>query len=418
MATGEPVVFEDVRDGRWMISNIYPIKNPDGNVDQLAFFSRDVTESKKSEQALIESEEKYHRLFDTASLGIFQSTPEGQAISVNPAFVRMFGYDSIEDALTSLSDVSTQLFVDPNRRSEIIALMQKNPELKTFENEYRRKDGTSFLGQLTSFPIRDPNDKIIRIEGIIEDITERRRAEERIRKKGAQLQLMNAEKDKFFSIIAHDLRSPFNALLGLTELMAEDLQDMTFEETQKMVFALRNTANKLVHLVDNLLEWSRAQRGQTNPVVKPLRLTDEVTVCVDQVQPTADKKRIMIQTDINENVIVEADPQMFGSLLRNLVFNAVKFTPKGGEILISAEVDPSDLVEVTVRDNGIGMSQDVVDKLFCVNGDIRRNGTEGESGSGLGLILCKEYVEKHGGKIWLESIPGKGSTFHFTIPGH
>jgi diguanylate cyclase (GGDEF)-like protein/PAS domain S-box-containing protein len=146
-------------------------------IDQVILSVQRAAEKNQSALALRESEEKYRRLFDRASLGIFQSTPEGKAISVNPAFARMFGYDSIEDALQNIKNVSIDIFVDPNRRAEILRMMEANPQLRTFENVYRRKDGSSFIGNLNTMPVLNSNRQLVRIEGIIEDITSRKQIE-------------------------------------------------------------------------------------------------------------------------------------------------------------------------------------------------------------------------------------------------
>ncbi|HQX01585.1 MAG TPA: response regulator, partial [Anaerolineales bacterium] len=155
-------------------------------VDQIVLSVQRAADKYLSTLALRESEEKYRRLFDRASLGIFQSTPQGKVISVNPAFARMFGYDSIEDAVQSIRNVATDVFVDPNRRAEIIRMMEENPGLRSFENVYRRKDGSTFIGNLNTMPVMDTNRQLIRVEGIIEDITKRKQLETA---KQAQLQI-------------------------------------------------------------------------------------------------------------------------------------------------------------------------------------------------------------------------------------
>ncbi|NOT06559.1 MAG: PAS domain S-box protein [Anaerolineales bacterium] len=158
-------------------------------VEQVVLSAQRAADKYRSTLALRESEEKYRRLFDRASLGIFQSSPQGKAISVNPAFARMFGYDSIEDALQSIKDVSTDIFVDPNRRAEIIHIMKENPQLRIFENVYRRKDGSSFIGNLNTMPIMDSEGRLIRIEGIIEDITQRKQMEDTLRESEERFRL-------------------------------------------------------------------------------------------------------------------------------------------------------------------------------------------------------------------------------------
>jgi len=237
-----------------------------------------------------------------------------------------------------------------------------------------------------------------------------------IQHKNEELQKINAEKDKFFSIIAHDLRSPFNGFLGLTEIMDEGLSDMTPEEIKKMVSTLRSSAANLFRLLGNLLEWSRMQRGLSIFEPSFFLLNSKIPVCLDL--EAAGRKNIHISYTIAEDLIVFADENMLECVIRNLVSNAIKFTPKGGNILISARVVVNDQVEVSVSDSGIGIPCETLENIFNLNGNARRKGTEGECSTGLGLILCKDFIEKHGGKLSVESEVQKGSTFRFTLPAN
>jgi PAS domain S-box-containing protein len=250
------------------------------------------------------------------------------------------------------------------------------------------------------------------------DITNRKNAENEIHLKNQQLQKLNAEKDKFFSIIAHDLRSPFNSFLGYTEMMVDEMDNMSLKEIQLMAVDMKKSANNLYYLLENLLEWSRLQRGITtfNPVL--FLLSPQIAENLHSVLESANKKVIDFSFEIPENIEVFADKNMFSSIIRNLTSNAVKFTPEGGKIKLSTKVTDEDSVEISIADSGIGMSKEMIDNLFISNGLANRKGTNGEPSTGLGLIICKDFIEKHGGKIWVESIEGNGSTFYFTIPQH
>lgn len=236
--------------------------------------------------------------------------------------------------------------------------------------------------------------------------------------KNEELRKINAEKDKFFSIIAHDLRSPFNGFLGLTELMADGLSYMTPEEIQKMATLMRNSAANLFRLLGNLLEWSRLQRGLATFNPASILLMTEISEIMVLVLEAANKKEITVCYEIPQDLVVFADVNMFEVIIRNLVTNAVKFTPKGGNITISAKFLPDMSVEIAISDTGIGMSKKMIDNLFRLDANTNRKGTEGEYSTGLGLIICKDLVDKHGGKLWVESEEGKGSTFHFSLPAN
>jgi len=248
------------------------------------------------------------------------------------------------------------------------------------------------------------------------DITERKRSEAEIKTKNEELLKSNTEKDKFFSIIAHDLRSPFNAFLGFTRMMEEELQSLSPDEIREIAVSMRKSANMLFHLLENLLEWSRMQRGLDSFQPVSFSLEDAVLESIHLFSDAAKKKHIAVRQEVPDDVLVTADPHMFESILRNLIFNAIKFTPNEGEIAITAKSIPNNFIEISVSDTGIGMSQDIIKKLFKLNEQTHRKGTEGEPSTGLGLIICKDFIEKHGGTIRIESEEGKGSTFSFTIP--
>ena len=241
---------------------------------------------------------------------------------------------------------------------------------------------------------------------------ERVKAEENERK----LFQLNAEKDKLFSIIAHDLRNPFNVLLGYTEILTKELPEMTMDEIKDASSILNTSAEKLYDLLGNLLEWSRMQRGLItfSPVsfVLAPAISDTLALSIEN----SIKKGIQIDFDIPGDLSVFADKKMFETIMRNLVNNALKFTPKNGRIMISARSVSRTLTEISVKDTGIGMSQRMLSNLFRLDVKTNREGTDGESSTGLGLIICRDFVQKHKGNLWVKSEVGNGSTFYFNIP--
>ena len=251
---------------------------------------------------------------------------------------------------------------------------------------------------------------------LIHDITERKKAQEEIQIKNEALQKINAEKDRFFSILAHDLRSPFNGFLGLTEIMAEKLHSMSIDDIRKTALVMRCSATNLFRLLGNLLEWSRMQGGLTTFIPSSFFLKPKIMESMVFAQEHARKKEISISNDIPETLEVYADLNMFEGITRNLIFNAVKFTPKCGSIAVSAKPVSENLVEISIKDHGIGMNKDMVDNLFRLDVNTCRKGTDGEYSTGLGLVICKDYIEKHGGELFIESEEGSGSTFSFTLP--
>jgi len=240
--------------------------------------------------------------------------------------------------------------------------------------------------------------------------------EEQLKKNEHELTILNDTKDKFFSIIAHDLRGPIGAFLGTTRLLVEEYDSLTGDEIKRFTGQMMESSNNLFSLLGNLLEWSTMQRGMTDFRPEQFLLLSKIKKCVELIIDPANRKSINITYNIPESLMGYCDMHMFDTVMRNLVSNAVKFTPMGGEIDISASVSDESSILVQIKDTGIGMPAEMISKLFKLNEDISRRGTEGEPSSGLGLLLCKEFVVKNGGKIWVESEVGIGSSFCFTIP--
>ena len=244
----------------------------------------------------------------------------------------------------------------------------------------------------------------------------RKQAEQEIKLKNEQLEKLNAEKDKFFSIIAHDLRSPFNSFLGFTHILAEKTETLSSQEIQDMAVLMKNSATNLYSLLENLLEWSKLQRGMISFAPAVFELGPAVSRSMTLVTESANKKELEIICRIPQDLHVFADEQMVETVIRNMVSNAIKFTNRGGKISIMAMPVDERFIEISVKDTGIGINHEMESKIFSLNGQTGRKGTNGEPSTGLGLIICKEFVEKQGGKIWLESEEGKGSTFFFSLP--
>ncbi len=228
------------------------------------------------------------------------------------------------------------------------------------------------------------------------------------------LRELNSTKDKFFSIIGHDLRNPLNALLGFSELMAGNSRDYSTEEVQKYSKIINEAAKNIHMLIENLLEWSRSQSGNIdfNPRQTDLVPIAEEILKIFRIQ--AEKKDISIESDLESDIRVFADGNLLSTILRNLISNAVKFTQKKGQVFVSAKQQPEGIL-ISIKDTGVGMTEDQLASIFSLAHSTTA-GTAEEKGTGLGLILCKEFVDKHGGRIWAESEPGKGSRFNLILP--
>lgn len=233
--------------------------------------------------------------------------------------------------------------------------------------------------------------------------------------KNEELKELNATKDKFVSIISHDLKSPFNAILGFSRMLLKNFEKYDEEKREKLINSVNNSANRAFKLLENLLEWSRLQTGkiEVKPTkVKPSCLIYEVVLFCD---PIAANKEIKVESEINYDDFIFVDKEMIKTTLRNLVTNAIKFSFKGRTVILKTKKENNNIIFM-VSDTGTGIEAEYINKLFKIDSKLSKTGTANETGTGLGLILCHEFVEKHGGKIWAESEIGKGSTFSFSIP--
>ncbi|MFC2152704.1 response regulator [Bacteroidota bacterium] len=235
-----------------------------------------------------------------------------------------------------------------------------------------------------------------------------------------EIKLLNATKDKFFSIIAHDLKSPFSALLGFSELLLENHATYDDEERETYIKFINDGSIKTYKLVENLLTWARSQSGRIEFTPEKINIETLINEIVSLLTETAGNKEIKLIANTQNNLFLHADKNMLDTVIRNLISNAIKFTPKGGDITITSKTitdkNNQQFAEISVKDSGVGISPEIQTKLFKITENVTTKGTEKEAGTGLGLILCKEFIEKHSGKIWVESEVDKGSKFIFTVP--
>lgn len=244
---------------------------------------------------------------------------------------------------------------------------------------------------------------------------DKKRNAEALEKYSEELNQLNITKDKFFSIIAHDLKNPFITLLGFSDMLIHEYEELTEEEKLQYITEIRNSAKSSHELLENLLEWSRSQTGRLEYQPHQFDIYELVRRNFLLLNPMAKSKGIKLTCEVKENTVVYADFDMINTVIRNLISNAVKFTNKDGEIKISAGSE-NGFLKLCVCDNGVGMDKKTLDKLFKLGEQHTSRGTSKETGTGLGLILCKEFIEKNHGKIWAESEVGKGTTFCFTVP--
>lgn len=295
-------------------------------------------------------------------------------------------------------------------RMNIEANLHKTPFI--WEGRIIIKDNTIWI-HFESIPRVLENGDIL-WTGTLNNISKRKNEELEITLKTEELLKLNAEKDKFFSIIAHDLKSPFNSIIGFSGLLKEQVQNKNYQNISKFADIVRQSSEKAMNLLSNLMEWAQSHTGKIVFKPKNFEIEDIINENTLLFEEIASQKSITIKKMLPENTTIFADKAMINTVFRNLISNAIKFTRQGGEIKVSAEKRAKEIL-VSVSDNGIGIAPGRLEKLFRIDESDSTSGTNNEKGTGLGLILCKEFVENHGGKIWAESEEGKGSIFYFTL---
>jgi two-component system sensor histidine kinase/response regulator len=372
----------------------------------------DITDQMKAAKQVQNSEIRYRRLFETAKDGILiLDADNGQIVEANPFIIEMLEYSREELLGKALWEIG--VFRKIAQSKDAFIELQNKEYIRFEDMPLETKNGKSINVEFVSNVYLVDQTKVIQCN--IRDITKRRYAEIKLKESEARLRELNATKDKFFSIIAHDLKNPFMAILGFSDLLAERITEKDYTGIEEYARIIHNSTQRILSLLTNLLQWASSQTGKMKFNPEPVEIVALINEVAELSKDAAQHKSITISIKLPHNTTIQIDKSMISSVLRNIISNAIKFTNPGGNINISAR-QKQDELWVTVSDNGVGMNKDSLDKLFRVEDSHSTPGTQNEKGTGLGLILCKEFVEKHKGKIWAESETGKGSSFHFTIP--
>ncbi|MBO7596603.1 MAG: PAS domain-containing sensor histidine kinase [Bacteroidales bacterium] len=434
--TGESLRYEKNFDliNRYMSFNFY--RPEPGYVAMLA---QDLTEKRLAEKRTVELSYQIKKQFkdldnkayeldkakkqlelflEGSNDGTWDFDVANKRLSVNLQYRRQLGYEDDETAFTSPDDFVNiicdqenkekfQMFYDSVRDGKIDMI---NEELKV-----RCKDGSVKWLMVKCVVKRDENGRAIRVAGVNTDISERKAYEETLNHKSEELQKANDTKNMFISIIAHDLRNPFNAIIGLTDILRKREAVINDPKANELSGVILQSAKTTYDMLNNLLLWCRSQQNTIAFEPEELNLHYTVDEALSEVKGQAQKKHIMLINRTSTSDTIWADAQMLQTVIRNITVNSVKYTNEGGLITVAAEWTPEG-IDVIIEDNGIGMSQETVDKLLVVSRNRSTVGTAGEQGSGMGLLICKEFISRHNGKIKIESEVGKGTKFIITFP--
>jgi PAS domain S-box-containing protein len=374
---------------------------------------QDITDSKHVAENLNFEQYLMHALMDNIPIQIYFKDLESRFIRIDKGSAQSFG---LSDPRMAIGKTDFDFFTHEHAQQAFDDeqnIIRTGQPVSKVEKETWTDHADTWVST-TKMPLYDKDHKIIGTFGISVDITENRKASQELKSKNRDLEKLNSEKDKLFSIIAHDLRSPFQGLLGLSQTLAT--HDMPASEIKEYSTMLHGSAVNLYSLLENLLEWAQFQKGSISYSPKSLSLYSLFSINIDSINQRALQKGINIFNEIPADLEVYADEKMINSVLRNILSNAVKFTGKGGTVTGKARMIDRGMIEILITDTGIGIPDSINAKLFNLGERMGRPGTDNEPSTGLGLVLCKEFVEKHGGKIWVLSQENIGTTFYITLP--
>lgn len=389
----------------------FPVFDEKNKLIAVASISRDITDYKKALENLSESEKKFRFLIDNQAEGIGILDTQNRFTFINPGTEKIFGTEK-----GKIINKSLLQFVDKETGNRIIQNLKSldGNDVVSFEIVIKKPDGKLCNVQVNATPLHQ-NDKPSGTFLVFNDITSWKLAEETLVKSEKELRESNAAKDKFFSIIAHDLKNPFHSILNFSDLLLKNYSSYDKEEILTFIKMIHESSRQAFNLLDNLLHWSRAQMGKMNLNTTVVDLHDIIIRNIHLLEGTALEKNIHISHSIQHKTFILCDENMISTVMRNLISNAIKFTRPTGKITINHR-EKSHAHEISVMDTGVGIKEEDLDKLFRIDIHFTTTGTANEEGTGLGLILCREFVNLNNGNIRVISKPGKGSTFFVELP--
>lgn len=415
--TGIPIINkiekESWKDGKvgWASTTKLPLYDKNGKIVGTFGITRDITDLKNAQDDLVSEKEKFEQLLRLIPSAVFTIDNEQRVTSWNFMAEKLTGYTSDE----VLGQKCTNWVISPCGDSCGLFNSDIPKPITDVECILKHKSGKTITVSKNVDEIKDANGIIVGgIESFV-DISERKEYETQINKINKELAETNKSKDRFFSIIAHDLRNPFITLLGFSEMLIEDYNEFTDEEKINYLKEMEKTSKSSYQLLENLLQWSRSQTGTIKFTPQELNFVDILKENFSLLEKSAEMKNIKLESKLSTAEFIMADYDMLTTVSRNLLTNAIKFTPLGGSIIVGS-TNRNDMIEFYIKDTGVGISPERVERIFRIDQTSSTVGTDGEKGSGLGLVLSKEFILKHGGEIWVESEMGKGTTFFFTLP--
>jgi PAS domain S-box-containing protein len=415
--------------GLWIHTTLTPVFEHDNHPEQYIAIDTNITQLKNAEEEVRfqkdELERKSKELADKnqelqklsiiareTDNAVLLTDKEGQILWLNEGFTRLYGF-TLADFQNEGENVFT---ISSNRKIKdyILNWPTKNSSI-TYESQNQTRSGEKIWAQTTLTPIKSTEGEIKQIIAIDSDITALKIAEVQIEKQRDQLKQLNATKDKFFSIIGHDLRSPFGNFVNMTNIIMQNISTADSQTLFNYVSKLHRSAQNSYNLLENLLDWARHQQRRIKFYPDFIDVTSIVEEMTEILLPLAERKKIHVELIYDEPIYAYFDEHMVKTVIRNLLFNALKFTPAKGSIKIYFDKTAS-MINTHIKDTGVGIKKEDREKLFRSDTHFSTIGTDKERGTGLGLMLSKDFVEMNKGTLSVQSVPGKGSTFTISLP--
>ena len=393
----------------------------------------------------------FRDIFENANIGIFQTTPEGHYILANPFLARLYGYASVEDLMSALTDISHQLYVATDRREEFMQTLLRDDAVENFESQVRRKNGDIIWISETARAVRGPDGDLTHFEGFVKDITQRKELEQMVsnftqtleeevqsrtqdltleieRRRLAEDALKGALKDaeaatqaksRFLAAMSHELRTPLNGILGFADAMVAEIHGpMVPKDYREYADIIKNSGNHLLDLINDVLDLSKIDAGKVDLDMDRINVRDLLSECLDLIGHRTDEAELSLFHNIDENVSadIHGDARRIKQVFLNLLSNAIKFTPQGGEIEVSIKDAAPGLLAVTVSDTGCGLAAEDIPVVLSEYGQAEHGLEHVVEGTGLGLPISKKLVELHGGALTIDSRVGEGTAVTVTFP--
>jgi len=361
----------------------------------------------------LKSDETFRQLIKNSFDMLVLLDSDGIQRYVSESCKKILGYDPRE--LTDISVIDSMIHPEDQEKTKQGFLdIVKHSKHGGTQYRHRHKNGDwVYLEAFGNNQLHNPAIQAVVLN--VRDITERKKAEKALKDSETRLSELIATKDRFFSIIGHDLKNPFSGILGFSELLIDQLKNKQYDDSLELAQMIQHSSKRVMDLLNNLLAWAQSQTGKPKFNPEYFEIDEVADEVIDLLRDSSHQKSISLTNGIPPGTSVYADKPMITLVLRNLVSNGVKFTQPGGKIDIESEKNKGK-ISISVTDNGVGISKDNIEDLFNVDKRHSSKGTYNETGTGLGLLLCKDFIKTHGGRIWVESELDKGSKFTFMIP--